>query len=62
MDLYDVAENYGGLDQALTRVRCPVMVIGVQSDILFPVRQQQQLSQSLQHAGQFSHCLIFHQL
>ena len=51
MDLYDIGEHYGSMDAALNRVSCPVMVIGVQSDILFPVRQQRQLAETLQHAG-----------
>lgn len=51
MDLFDIGEGYGSLHEGLSRVSCPVMVIGVQTDILFPIRQQRHLAKALQDAG-----------
>ncbi|XP_076455257.1 uncharacterized protein LOC143289903 [Babylonia areolata] len=51
MDLFDVAEGYPSLAAGLERITCPVMVIGVQSDILFPIWQQRELVSALQDAG-----------
>ena len=53
MDLFDLGETYGSLHKALSRVMCPVMVIGVQTDILFPVWQQREISTMLQEAGEY---------
>ena len=52
MDLFDLSETYGSMDAALSRVTCPVMVIGVKTDQLFPVWQQRQLAKDLQDAGE----------
>ena len=35
MDLFDIGEGYRSLDVSLSRVKCPVMVISVQTDILY---------------------------
>lgn len=51
MDLFDIAEGYPSLEEGLARVQCPVMVVGVQTDILFPIWQQRELAESLQKAG-----------
>lgn len=57
MDLFDMQEGFSSLTEGLSRIVCPCMVIGVQTDILFPVRQQRDLAESLQNAGK---SLIFH--
>ncbi|HMB71430.1 MAG TPA: homoserine O-acetyltransferase [bacterium] len=36
MDLHDVADGRDGLDAALDRVSCPVLVFGIRSDCLYP--------------------------
>ena len=51
MDLFDLSETYGSMHKALSRVTCPIMVIGVKTDMLFPVWQQRELAQHLQEAG-----------
>ena len=51
MDVFDLGETFGDLQTAMRRVVCPVMVIGVQTDILFPVWQQRELAKLLQDAG-----------
>ena len=54
MDLFDMGEGYDSLQDGLTRVKCPVMVIGVQTDILFPIWQQRTLAELLQKSGKGS--------
>lgn len=51
MDMYDVGEDFPSLEVGLHRVTCPVMVIGVQTDILFPIWQQRELAAKLQESG-----------
>lgn len=51
MDLFDIAEDYQDMDDALRRVTCATMVIGVRTDILFPVWQQRELAAGLRRAG-----------
>jgi len=40
MDTHHVGRNRGGLHQALQKVTAPTLVIGIQSDILFPIEEQ----------------------
>ena len=35
MDLFDIGEGYRSLDVSLSRVKYPVMVISMQTDILY---------------------------
>ncbi|XP_052092585.1 uncharacterized protein LOC127729026 [Mytilus californianus] len=51
MDLFNIGESYESLHAGLSRVNCPVMVIGVQTDILFPIPQQRELATALQESG-----------
>jgi len=46
MDLFDLLEDKG--DGALVeQIRCPALVIGVTTDVLFPVWQQRELAEAL---------------
>ncbi len=48
MDLFDVAEHGGSTEAGLSRVRVRrALVIGVETDILFPFDQQKQLAEGL---------------
>ncbi|HEX7038114.1 MAG TPA: homoserine O-acetyltransferase [Pseudomonadales bacterium] len=48
MDLFDVADHGGSLSEGFSRVKVGrAMVIGVESDFLFPVEQQQELAAGL---------------
>eukprot|EP00048_Salpingoeca_helianthica_P002638 m.59128 g.59128 ORF g.59128 m.59128 type:complete len:434 (+) comp12219_c0_seq1:289-1590(+) len=47
MDLFDVGELYGSFEAAIRRITKPALVIGVQSDILFPITQQRELAAAL---------------
>ncbi len=51
MDLFDLQPENGNDGPTIDHVRCPSLVIGVTSDILFPVRQQRELAESLRKAG-----------
>ncbi len=52
MDWFDAAEHGGGdLIAALKRIAARSLVIGVESDLLFPVRQQAALAEALREAG-----------
>lgn len=52
MDLFDAAEHGGSLDKAFHRLRLEhALVVGVETDILFPLHQQQALAEQLQRSG-----------
>lgn len=43
MSLFDIGRDRGGVDAALATIRAPLTVVGIDSDRLFPVYQQQHL-------------------
>ena len=52
MDWFEVAEHGGSVKCGLSKIKAKrVLVIGVESDILFPVWQQQELADSLNEIG-----------
>ena len=52
MDEFDLAEHGGSLDAAFARCRGKqALVIGVETDILFPIHQQREVKQGLEAAG-----------
>jgi homoserine O-acetyltransferase len=51
MDLFNLAEGCDDPKDALTKIQCPVLVLGSQTDILFPIWQQKQLAEGLIEAG-----------
>ncbi len=52
MDLFDAAEHGGCLETALATVKAPkVLIIGVETDFLFPLEQQQELADLFTQAG-----------
>ena len=51
MDLFDISEGYSSLNDALSHIKCPIMIMGAQTDILFPVKQQRDLSNWLKKSG-----------
>ena len=51
MDLFDIADHGGSLDDGLKRVTARrALVIGVESDFLFPLHQQRQLAEGLRQS------------
>lgn len=51
MDLHDVGENRGGVVSALDQVGCPVVVVGISSDQLYPARDVRLGVDILEHLG-----------
>lgn len=41
MDSHDVGRGRGGLKKALAQIKAPLLAIGIKSDILFPLEEQQ---------------------
>jgi len=52
MDLFDAAEHGGTLDKAFRHLKLrQALIVGVETDILFPLHQQRQLAEAMQQAG-----------
>lgn len=51
MSLFDLGRGRAGVDQALRRIRQPLTVVGVDSDRLFPLEQQQRIARLAPGAG-----------
>ena len=51
MDLFDLGDGQESYEVGMARVRCPTLVIGVQSDILFPCWQQREVADVLRRSG-----------
>ncbi|HEX4901410.1 MAG TPA: homoserine O-acetyltransferase [Acidimicrobiales bacterium] len=51
MDLHDVGRGRGGIDAAMARLRCPLLAIGVSSDILYPAHQSAEVAALARAAG-----------
>jgi len=51
MDLHDVGRSRGGVEAALTRIRCPVRTMSIDSDALYPSYQQHLICDVLQSLG-----------
>jgi homoserine O-acetyltransferase len=51
MDLHDLGRNRGGVGAALARVTAPSLMMGVNSDVLYPAHQQRDLRDGIAAAG-----------
>lgn len=52
MDLFDLAEHGGSLEAALGRIQARrALIVGVETDILFPIEQQRELARVLRKVG-----------
>jgi homoserine acetyltransferase len=52
MDLFDVAEHGGSVEAGLGRIRAAkTLVIGVETDFLFPLDQQEEIAAVLRQQG-----------
>lgn len=52
MDIFDVAEHGGTVEAGLGRIRAPkALVVGVETDFLFPLEQQEELAAILREGG-----------
>eukprot|EP00118_Oscarella_pearsei_P008518 m.44380 g.44380 ORF g.44380 m.44380 type:complete len:434 (+) comp33514_c0_seq1:152-1453(+) len=54
MDLFDLGDGYSSLLEGVKRIECPVLILGVHSDVLFPVYQQVEAAELLRKAGNSS--------
>lgn len=52
MDMFDLGRGFNSLGDGLLRIKAPALVLGVQSDILFPVKQQKEVADLLKAGGQ----------
>ncbi len=50
MDAHDVGRGRGGWREALARVRAPALVVSIDSDVLYPPVEQQELAAALPNA------------
>jgi len=44
MDTHDVGRNRGGKERALSDVKIPALVLGIDSDVLYPLHEQEELA------------------
>jgi homoserine O-acetyltransferase len=52
MDLFDVAEHGGSVEAGLAKIRArKTLVVGVETDFLFPLEQQREIADGLRAAG-----------
>jgi len=57
MTLFDLGEGRGGVEKALNMITAPLVVVGIDSDRLFPLRLQQDIVDSAPGADEL-HLLI----
>lgn len=50
MDSHDLSRGRGSIDQALARIKSRTLVIGIDSDVLYPIEEQQYLEQKIKGA------------
>lgn len=51
MDLFDMSDGFPSLLESVKRITCPVMVLGVQTDMLIPCWQQKEIVEVLSKTG-----------
>ena len=51
MDLFDLDDYFPEGTSGLSQVRCPSLVMGASTDLLFPVWQQRELADKLRKEG-----------
>ena len=51
MELHDIARGRGGMEQAVARIKCPTLAIGIETDMLYPDYQEKQIYNLLSAAG-----------
>jgi homoserine O-acetyltransferase len=54
MSTFDIGRNRGGVGSALERITAPIVVAGIDSDRLYPIRQQADLVSALPHATELN--------
>ena len=51
--MFNMEDGQNSLVEGVGRVQCPVLVLGVTSDVLFPVEQQREMAVLLKEAGKY---------
>ncbi len=51
MDLHDIGRGRNGVEAAIARIEAPTMILGITSDLLYPLYQQRQIHQLLARQG-----------
>lgn len=51
MDTFDLGDGAESFEEGVARITCRTLIIGVQSDLLFPVFQQKEITNILRDAG-----------
>ena len=51
LDSHDVGRERGGVEAALASIEQPVLVVGITSDVLYPLAMQQELAQGIPRAA-----------
>ena len=51
IDLFDISEGFDDVNAALAKVKSPVLVVGFESDVLYPIWQQREMAQLLKDSG-----------
>ncbi|KAH9109352.1 hypothetical protein LEN26_001586 [Aphanomyces euteiches] len=55
MDTHDIGRDRGGLEAACRELKMPVLIAGIDSDVIYPLTEQQQLHDLIPHS---SFCVI----
>ena len=50
MDSHDISRGRGSMEQVLSHVEIPVCVLGIDSDVLYPLHEQEELAQLMPNA------------
>ncbi len=50
LDSHNIGRNRGGIEKALSQIRAKTLVVGIDSDILFPVEEQKYLAEHIPDA------------
>lgn len=59
MDNFDLAESYGSIEEAFSRVKAKVLVVALSADWLFPAEQSVEIANALLRAGKrVSYCRL----
>ena len=59
MDSHDVGKNRGGVEKALKKITAKTLVIGITSDVLYPITEQEYLQKTIRGAELLSICQRF---
>lgn len=47
MDTHDVGRNRGGVEKALNSIKSKVLIMGIDSDLLYPIYEQEEMAKKI---------------